>query len=330
MEPMNVLSPELTKIVNDARPKKGQVIYFESLRPQGGGTTVQSTDRIFDPFVKNSDGSRGAYTDIGYVIGQLPARGNIPAMHNFGRIQFTRTSGNTIATSGNSRADDTLFLYLFLTNFNKMNKGQEWYAPSDGQMPLFTQQALAMKSEERNKFRRRVTAASQKIEGMSEEKLLGFALSLEMKGINEFSKLEEIKDKLYDIAEKNPDRVLNMDKDINLNMRLFIKEALKYNIWIEDKALGLFVWPDTKSHVFLMTPGQDLYAETIKYLLGPGESTYMLVKGLIDKAKLGNKNSQAGKGTVGAAAAELAKGKGGQGLPENKIVINKEVVEVPE
>ncbi len=285
MEAVNELSAELTKIVNAARPKKGQVIYFRSLRPDAGGTRVKNIDRIYDPWKDNGDGTKGSYVDIGYVTGQLPAIGSTPARHNFGRIQFTKSSANIIGLSGNNRAQDTLFLYFFLCNFNKMNMGKDWYSPSDGQMPLFEMMVPEMQAEEKNKFRRRVRQAGEKIDQMPDEKLLSFAMAMDMHGINEFSKMEEIRDRLYIIAEKDPDKVMNMDKDVHTTMKIFIKEAIKYGIWEEDKILKLFRWPETQDPVFLMTPGQDLYAETIKYLLGNGESTYEMVSGLIHERK---------------------------------------------
>lgn len=331
MEKINVLSPELAKIVNDARPKKGQVIYFESLRPQGGGSTVKPVDRIYDPWAVNEDGSKGAYTDIGNVIGQLPAMGTQPARHNFGRLQFTKTTGNTIDISGQNRGDDTKFLFLFLTNQNMMNKNKPWYAPSDGYSIIFTQQTPAMAAEDRNIFRRKVRAAGEKIDITPNEKLLDLALALDMKNINQFSKMEEIRDKLYEIAEKNPERVMGMDKDINLNMKLRIKEALKLGIWQEDRALKLFVWADTQEPVFATTPGQDLYNSAIKYFQGAGEETYNLLAGLIEKAKKKaeskksfvpeSKNPSVGKVIDDASNA-------GDGKSEKKFVVSKEVVEV--
>jgi len=344
MEPINVLSPELTKIVNAGKPQRGQVIYFESLRLQAGGTSVKSIDRIYDPYWENEDGTKGRQTDIGYVTGQMPAIGVTPARHIFGRIQFSKISGNIIGTSSNNRGDDTLFLYLFLTNWNKMNIHKPWYSPSDGQMALFTQQVPEMAAKEANDHRRKMRLAGEKIDNMPASKLLDFALSLDMKGINQFSDMEEVRNKLYLIAEGdpkrgikgNPDKVLNMDKDVNLNMKLFIKEALKYNLWLEDKALGLFVWPETREHVFLMTPGTDMYAEGVKYLLSKeGERTYSLVHGLIEKAKVKEKADSA-KGKVNdsknkkvdkVADAILEAEKVGDTEPGTKIKVDK-VVEV--
>ncbi len=319
MEKMNVLSPELSKIVNDARPKPGQVIYFASLRPQGGGTSVRNTDRIFDPFVKNEDGSKGAYTDIGYVTGQDPARGDKPAQYRFGRIQFTKSSFNIMGISGKDRGQDTLFLYLFLCNYNKNNIGKDWYAPSENQSVLFEMQVPEKSSADKNAFRRKVRMAGEKIDGMPESKLVDFALALELPRITQFSKMEEIRDRLYEIAEKNPDKVMGMDKDVTLNMKLFIKEALKYGLWEEDKALKLFRWPETKEPVFLMTPGQDLYAETIKYLLNTGEDTYDLVKNLIDKRKEKEKKTAKPKqdGVVGDAVDEARQA--GDNAPDKKF-----------
>lgn len=285
MEEVNRLSAELMKIVNDARPKKGQVIYFQSLRPTAGGTSVRNIDRIYDPWAKNEDGTRGSYTDIGYVTGQIPAMGAIPARHNFGRIQFSKSSANIKGISGNDRADDTLFLYFFLCNYNKLNMGKPWYSPSEGQMPLFEMMVPEMQAKEKNEFRRRVRQAGEKIDTMPDEKLLSFAMAMDMLGITEFSKMEEIRDRLYLIAEKDPDKVMNMDKDVHTTMKIFIKEALKYGLWEEDKMLKLFRWPETKDPVFLMTPGLDLYTEAVKYLLGKGEDTYEMVSGLIHEKK---------------------------------------------
>lgn len=344
MEPINVLSPELMKIVQAGKPKHGQTIYFESLRLQAGGTSVKSIDRIFDPYWDNGDGTKGRSADIGYVTGQQPAIGVTPARHIFGRIQFSKSSGNIIGTSGNNRGDDSLFLFLFLTNLNKMNIGKPWHYPSDGQMPLFTQQVPEMAAKEANDYRRKMRLAGEKIDQTPTSKLLDFALSLDMKGINQFSDMEEVRNKLYLIAEGdpkrgikgNPDRILNMDKDVNLNMKLFIKEALKYDVWAEDRALGLFVWADTREHVFLMTPGQDMYVEGVKYLMSKeGERTYSLVKGLIEKKKVKEK-SEGAKGKVKdsknkpvdkVADAILEAEQAGDTEPGTKIKVDR-VVEV--
>lgn len=333
MEKINVLSPQLTKIVNEARPKHGQVIYFESLRPQGGGTSVRNIDRIFDPYVENEDGTHGAYTDIGFVIGQLPATGTTPARHNFGRIQFSKSTDNIIPVSGANRGDDTLFQYLFLTNWNKSNQGKPWYSPTDGQMPLFNQMKPAMKAKDENAFRRNVMSAVAKIEDMTNEKLVDLAVALDMRNINKFSDMEEIKNQLFKIADKNPERIMGMDKDINLNMKLLIKEALKYNIWEEDRALKLFVWKDTQEPVFATTPGSDLYSSAIKFFQGSGDGTHSLLRNLVDKAK---KKEQAKKSFVPQSNDETVDKivekatAAGDNKPEKKFVVSKDVVEVKE
>lgn len=327
------------KLVNDARPKPGQVIYFESLRPQGGGTTVKPVDRIYDPWAKNEDGTDGAYIDIGYVLGQLPAMGNLPARHNYGRLQFTKTTGNTIDISGQNRGDDTKFLFLFLTNQNMMNKNKPWYAPAEGYSIIFTQQTPALAAEDRNKLRSRIRAAQDKIDSTPNEKLLDLALALDMKNINQFSKMDEIRDQLHTIAEgnpikgikPNPERIMGMDKDVNLNMKLRIKEALKYNIWREDRALKLFVWADTEEPVFATTPGSDLYNSAIKYFQGAGEETYNLLAGLIDKArkKAESKKNFAPESkslSVGEVSEKAANA--GDNKAEKKFSVPKEVVEV--
>ncbi len=167
-------------------------------------------------------------------------------------------------------------------------------------------QEPAKTAEQKNEFRRRVRYAGQKIDEMPDSKLLDYALSLDMIGINEFSKMDEIRDKLYEIAEKNPDKVMSMDKDINLNMKLFIKEALKYGIWQEDKALRQFVWPDSGDPVCVVAPDSDLYQKTIEYLLASGQDTYSLVKNLIDKKKAKDKPGKK-EGTVADAVKESKK-----------------------
>lgn len=327
MEKVNKLSPKLQEIVNKARPKPGQTVYFESLRPQAGGTTLLGIDTIYDPFVENGDGSKGAYAVIAYTIGPpLPATSSLPERHNIHKVQFRKSLGNIIGISGSNRGEDILFQYLFLSNLNLNNRDKPWYAPTDGQQPVFKQQIPEMASEDKNKFRRKVRMAGEKIDDMPDSKLLDFALSLDMVGINEFSKMEEIRDRLFQIAEKNPDKVMSMDKDVNLNMKLFIKEALKYGLWVENHALKLFVWPETQEPVFLMTPGQDLYQETIKYLLGNGQDTYSLVKGLIEKKKAKDKGKSSDDGTVSGA---IAKAKASSDKAPNKKFVPK-FEEVPE
>lgn len=332
METFNNISPELAKKVNEARPKPGQTIYFNSLRPKAGGTTILPRDRIWDPYIKDEKGKdKGDWVDIAYITGQLPATGALPARHQFGTIQFRRISYNVIGVSGNNKADSVLFMYLFLTNYNKANIGKPWYAPSDGQGSYFEMVVPEKTAEEQNKFRRKRRQAEEKIDNMPDSKLLDFSLALELQGITEFSKMEEIRNKLYAIADKNPERIQNMDKDVNMNMKLLIKEAIKFKIWEEDKAKQLFLWADTKDYVFLMSPGQDLYAKTIEYLKSAGQDTYTLVKELIEKAKTkeSKKKGSGDKedGTVGDAVKEAKKSL--DNAPDKKFVV-PELVEVKE
>jgi hypothetical protein len=266
------------------------------VRPKARGTTVFPIDRIFDPYVKNEEGeSVGDYVDIAYVTGTKPATAKEKATDIIGRIQFTYTSDGRIGIRGGNRTDELLFQFLYLTNQNRNTTGKAWSVPGSGKKPLFFIVEPSKTAKDKNDFRRKVRMAGEAIDKMPDSKLRDFAIGLDMKSINTFSGVEEIKDQLYKVAEKDPDKIIGLDKDASLKIKIDIKEAEKLGVIERDTNLGMMVWPDTKEPICTIPPGKDMYTVLTAYFLGKGSEAYSIIKQLVEKKQEAQKAGKAEK-----------------------------------
>jgi len=278
----NKISDGLKKEIREALPKKGQTIWFISSRPKSRGTTVPNIDRIFDPYAGEeiSKGKfEGAFVDIGYVTGQTPGKGDV-----LGRIQFTRSEKNMIGIRGGDVASERLFSYLYLSNSLKNNKVKAWFVPSAGRPFTCEMQEPAKSAQQKNDRRRKVVMAFEAIDNMGKNELFEFALGLNMAGINKFSDEEEVRAKLGDIAEKDPEKVLNLNKDESLKMMVRIKKAEQYGIIQLNKGLSVWEWPESGEAICMVPPGKAPKDALTTYLLSEkGSSTLQFIQGLVNK-----------------------------------------------
>jgi len=286
----NKISDKLREEVRKALPKRGQTIWFKSVRPKGRGSTVLNTDRIFDPWARDLGNGKfeGEFIDIAYIVGQAPGKGD-----QFGRIQFTRGQGNVLPIKGGNLADERLFQYLFLCNSLKNNgkkvNGQyvcPWFVENSGRRFVCQMQEPAVSAKEKNDRRRKIRQAGEVIDLMGPVELFDFALGLDMKGINKFSDEEEVRARLGDIAEKDPDKILRLNSDIGVKLNIMIKNAEQFGVVTHNKGLGVYEWPDTGEVICMTPPGKGPREALTAYLLSDkGAETLRFIQGLVNAKK---------------------------------------------
>jgi hypothetical protein len=274
---INEISPELAAIVNEARPKKDQTIWFESVRPKSRGTTVLPHDRIYDPGIED-------FVDIAYITGTTPAKGpGGTAKENIGRIQFTRNDFGRMGIRGGSKKDDILFTFLFLTNQNATNQGKPWFV--EGNNLVFKQDEPKKRSADSIAFDRQVRQAMDSIDMMDRGKLIEIASGLDMDWVNDSTADDEIIRVLYDISKKNPGKVLGLDKDVSLKMKSDVKDAERLGVIKKNDELQMWVWPESQERICSYQEGMSPADSMVAYFKGTGSKTYQYILQLNDREK---------------------------------------------
>ncbi len=287
---VNNLSPGLRKLVKDAMPKNGQTFWFVSVRPNARGTTVLPYDRIFDPF--GGEDGNGDYIDIAYIIGRDPGKGpNGRPQDNLGRIQFTKASAGRIGVRGGDKDGELKFEFMYLTNQLRNNAptkedpdGKQWFVP--GKQQVFYMQEPEKTAAQKLEDNRKIRQAGAAIDDMPESKLRDFASGLDMTGITKFSSDDEIRVKLLQMANtvQGATRVLSLDKDTNLTMKIQVKSAEKLNIISFDQALSSWIWVDGQDTICVVPPGKTKYDPLVVFLLSTkGSSTLKLLTQILNK-----------------------------------------------
>lgn len=284
---VNAISEELAKIVRDAMPKKGQTIWFESVRPKGRGTTVKPFDRIWDPYL----GKDGEYVDIAYIVGREPAKGpgGIPKdIH--GRIQFTRSSYGRIGIPAGNKEAEQLFVFLFLTNQNGTNADKDengdpkpWYVA--GSPVIFTQDKSAQNAEASIEFDRLVRQAQDSIDRMDETKIKEIALGLDIRIPRGSNSVTETISALYKIAKKDPKKILGLDKDVIVKIRSEVRRAEKLNIVKYNTELKIWEWPESGDKICQLNPARGPVDSLVAYFMSSGGKTYKFMLELLERAE---------------------------------------------
>ena len=280
----NNLSEKLRQVVREALPKQGQVLYFESLRPNGRGTTVLPKDRIFDPYA----GENGEYVDIAYITGSQPGSNNGKEQdpNVYGRIQFRKSEGGTIPIRGGNRQDELKFTYLFLTNQNRTNKGQPWFVDPIGRKSCFRLVKASQDADAVIETERKIRMAGDKIDEMPDSRLREYAIGLDMKGITKFSSPNEIRVKLIKMTKtrEGAERVMGLDKDVNIMIKNVLKAAEALNVVKRDTALGCFLWANGGDVICTVPPGKNAYQFMTEYFQTPkGSEVYKVISAMVDR-----------------------------------------------
>lgn len=288
---VNNHSAKLLEKVNEFLPKKGQTIWFTSVRPNARGTTVPSIDRIFDPW--GGDNGEGDFIDIAYITGRDPGKGTTDLPRDIlGRIQFTKSAGGRIGIRGGDRAGEVQFTYLFLTNFLKNNAptktdedGKPWYVP--GHPAICVMDEPEKSADQKLEDNRLIRQAGNAIDEMPESVLRDFALGLDMKGVTKHSSANEIRVKLLQMAATTDGakKVLSLDKDTTLRMKIEIKEAEKFNIIEFDTQLSVWRWVAGGETISVVPPTVRKYDPIISFFLSKGAESYRIMLKLLAEEK---------------------------------------------
>lgn len=298
---VNNLSNGLRKIVRENMPKPGQTIWFTSVRPNARGTTVLPYDRIYDPFAKDEageDDSVDGFIDIAYITGRDPGKGTALPKDQYGRIQFNKASGGRMGLKGGNRADEILFEFLFLTNQLRNNgpskenpEGARWFVR--GKQAVCYMEQPEKTADQKLEDNRKIRQAGNAIDEMPEEKLRDFASGLDIKGITKMSSANEIRVKLLQIASTpaGAGRILTLDRDAALAVKIVIKAAERAGIIVKDTALSAWLWKDGGDTLCVIPSGAKAYEALINYLLNKGAESYKMIQNLLKahEEKLGQK-----------------------------------------
>lgn len=281
----NQLSEKLLAEVRQHLPKKGQTIYFESVRPKARGTTVLSHDRIYDPYKEE-------FVDIAYVTGNAPGKGE-----TIGRIQFNKMGGGRLPITAGNKDHENKFIYMFLTNYRAENacdpKSKEpapWFVGSEGRQAVFRLPSPKLSAQDKVRIDREIRFAKQAIDEMGENELRQFAIGLDMKGITQHSDPDEIRVQLFKIAEsgdgRGAEKIRKLHTDSNLKANILIKEASKAQVIVYNSQLKTWEWVDGGESICVVPDGKKPYDAMITYLLSSkGTKVYEHISTLVEAKK---------------------------------------------
>lgn len=284
IDEVNNISDQLKAIVKKAMPKRGQTVYFRSLRPNSRGTSVLPMDTIYDPWGGKNE--TGTQVNIAYITGVSSPKdlGEKPSPI-LGRIQFRKQEGgNAIPIRGGNVADESLFEYLFLTNQNTLCRNgtylelyglspdESWYI-SGSKGPAFTMDLPKKKAEDILEFERDYRDATRIIDEMPNDHLRMFAIGLDLRGIPKGADPDEIRASMItQVAKKNPKTIINLHTNAAVRARILIDKAQRMNVikkvhsgWVKESTDAMICPvmpgenPDEVFRDFLISPkGEEL------------------------------------------------------------------------
>ncbi len=204
-----------------------------------------------------------------------------------GRIQFVKADLGRIAIRGGNRDDEQKFTFMYLTNQNANNSKKDWYVASEMKQPCFKFIEPGVSATVAIEKERAIRQAGAVIDEMEPSKLREFAAGLDFKGVNKFTSDDEIRLQLIAITKKEggAEKILGLDKDVNVKMKSVLKDAEKFNIIERDAALNSFVWSDSKDLICLVPPGKNLYSFMVDYFLNKGSKSYEMIVQMVERAK---------------------------------------------
>ena len=176
------------------------------------------------------------------------------------KIVFSRDEHGLKVLQGKNKKQQAMFEYLYLSNFNKANKGKEWFSePKGGCIYEFVQPEKS--SEDKLNTEQAIHKAKSVVFGLSEDDLKtaceALAKSTDKLRYSPNMLENQMRQLLLAFAEKNPARVTTLDKDLNLEVRKVIKESISKGIISVDERKHEVVWTDTGNRICVVEPGKD-------------------------------------------------------------------------
>ena len=158
---------------------------------------------------------------------------------------------------GNTKSDEELYVYLYLTNYNDNNSLNETYTrPSSGSR--FKMVDAAKSDKQRLGFERKVRLAGSQIDKMDDTRLRVVAKGLSLKNIGKYTDVDTIRMRLIDLSKKSEwvDRILKLDDDVAIEIIAIIKDAEDANLIYSDTIAARWIWTDTKDKICGIVPGK--------------------------------------------------------------------------
>lgn len=247
-------------------------------------STFNAIDRIWDPWAKplGDDKFEGDYIDIAYVIGERPTAPDAvrESQVQIGEIVFRREQLGAIEYAG-ERDLEPMARFLFFSNLNAANFDQPWYIkPATGHIwELLKSDVISRGKLTAAKL---IDRAKGVIDDFSETRLMELA-----KGLfpNDYQNKtpEEIQLKMRSIAEKNPEKILNLSTDVDVKMNLFVANCVEKGLIEYNPAQG-WVWSDDQRTICVVKPQQTKdSAIKLFFLTTAGIETLQVLEDLIDK-----------------------------------------------
>lgn len=191
---------------------------------------VPSTDSVFDPETEE-------WVDIA-IINQVRADGEAV----FGDISFEKTNAGTLTLRGSVPAHQKIYQYLEICNFNQSNPNR-----ATSKAAIFKK--IDSKSDAEHERRERLTYlnALNKAAELSDDDVRFVASSL---GIKLRGTAIEIRNKVEEFAEENPEEFLSIIEQQTNRTESLIREAVDLGIIIHNGRSGKFVWTESEENIF--------------------------------------------------------------------------------
>lgn len=288
---VNNVSQKLLKQLDIRQLKKDEIrtyevkgIYFDKELKRlivPGGKSIPNIDRIYDKYQTDEEGNEvGGWVDISYELNQRHGGKSI-----LGYIEFTRENGGKITIVGGDKKAELLDRYLRLCNYNESNEN----AAKPGGGFIFHEVQRAKTAAELREHNKKVQFAREFLNGLSEAELIeiGKGLLLVEKDHN------EIYNKLYAMAEKQPDKVGSLSSDKKIKTFALIKEAEELGVISYDAQHRQWKYADTGDKICIVPVAKKKEDAMFDHFLNTdkgvnGEQTFKTLKkaveGLREKA----------------------------------------------
>lgn len=293
---MKGISKKLQDIINEAKPKRGQSVIFEVLKRKTDPVTkkvivptsvaIPSLCKIWDPW--GGDGN-GCEVNLEFVEREVPnpdpnsLRASFKVM---GRISFLRELAGSIAVSGDNKALDATFEYLFLCPYNQSNIGKEWYIqPLDKPKYKLVDHKVDLASKEayhliRKQADRLIDEMSDvEIEVVFNEVKSKIDLAHAAKTVNEkrtlLSEFVQVKE--------NAQRILTLSKDNTVEVKKYISKAKTLKLIEVGVSQNDWVWSDGKERICVVLEGVKPEESLRKYFITEeGANVLKTLIGIVD------------------------------------------------
>ena len=257
--------------------------------------TVHPTDRIYDPWHKwigpekptkeekdDLNNYEGDYIQIAYIVSERPAPhdSNRESVIELGDVKFTRELLGSIEHRAGNRATEEMAKFLFFSNQNWSNIGKPWFvAPKGGTFYKYMQPNEVAK----NKISalKTVDQATEAVMRFSDAELETYRRGLYPSNWQEKT-LDDVRLKLREIAQSDPQKILNLDKSLDVRINADItryEEAGLIEYQIHNKT---WVWGKDKEKIVTNRPGETKFVTLKKFFQKPeGIKTLELLEKMI-------------------------------------------------